>query len=397
MSRFILAFLIFLLLGAGTSLVFTADNGYVLIRQGDTVLETSLAFFTFVMIAGLILISIAWRVLAIGWRLPERLGGALSSWRDIKAGRSFRRGLTRLFEGRWSTAEVELTRRTWNPKTRLVNYLGAARAAHMQGSFERRDHYLALADACHPGSDEAVLLTQAELLLDQKQYARALPVLERLHKLTPDHPYALERLLLALWHLQEWPRIRELLPTAEALGMAESPRFHQLQILAYAAYLESVAGGNVQALEDGWNAIPRKLRQDPDLVARYAGLLSQHEDQREQALKLIQGALKHDWRPELLKLYGNLEAVKPLTQLVAVEGWLKQHGEPAELLLLAARLSLRNQLWGKARSYLDTALEHCEDPKLRLQILQVLAQLAEQTNDTQTALNAYKQGLEEAL
>ena len=42
-------------------------------------------------------------------------------------------------------------------------------------------------------------------------------------------------------------------------------------------------------------------------------------------------------------------------QLKRIEGWLSKRPEDPVLLLAAARLSVRSELWGKARSYFETS------------------------------------------
>lgn len=393
MTRLVLAILLAAMLGVALALVFSADSGYVLLRYSDTVLETSLAFFALVVVLGMVALALAWRVLAVSWRLPQRLSLAFQNRKGLMAGRSFRRGLIRLFEGRWAQAEIELTRRAWNPQMRLVNYLGAARAAHMQGAFERRDQHLAQADACKPGSTEAVLLTQAELLIAQEQYARALPVLERLRDLVPDHPYVLERLLTTLERLGEWSRLRDLLPAGEALGLGGSARFQALQRRTYVEAMQGARHNGAEAVNGAWQDVPRKQRRDATLIGAYAQALAAQPEGHEPAIKAVQAALKREWNPQLARLYAQLEARKPITQLTAVEEWLKQHGEAPELLMLAGQLCLRHQLWGRARSYFEQALQHTTDAELVRDLWQQLGQLAEQTGDTAAALKAYRSAL----
>lgn len=393
MIRLVVATLLAAMFGVALALVFSADNGYVLLRYADFVVETSLAFFSFVVLIGLILFVLTWRIVAVSWRLPQRLALAFENRKGLMAGRSFRRGLIRLFEGRWAQAEIELTRRAWNPQMRLVNYLGAARAAHMQGAFERRDQHLAQADTCKPGSTEAVLLTQAELLITQEQHARALPVLERLRDLVPDHPYVLERLLTTLERLGEWTRLRDLLPAGEALGLGGSPRYQALQQRTYVEAMQRAEQNGAQAVNGAWQDIPRKQRQDPVLIGAYVQALASQPEGHEPAIKAVQAALKREWNPQLARLYARLEARKPITQLAAVEEWLKQHGEAPELLLLAGQLCLKHQLWGRARSYFEQALQHTADSDLGRNLWQQLAQLAELTGDTEAALKAYRSAL----
>ncbi|MGH8530735.1 MAG: heme biosynthesis HemY N-terminal domain-containing protein [Nevskiales bacterium] len=397
MARLIIVFLGFVLLGVAIALLFTQDNGYVLMRHGDTVVETSLAFFLF----GLVLLVwgtiVVWRVLRFGIGLPNWLKDLLQKRKDAMARRSLNRGLVRLFEGQWAAAEAELTRRVWNPQTRLVNYLAAAKAAQMQGALQRRDDYLARADRSRFGSAEAVLLTQAELLIDQEQDARALATLERLRELAPQNPYVLGLLLETLARLKEWTKLRDLLPAAESLALLDNPRKQNLAVRAYSECLSIAAAQGLDRVVDAWGTVPRRLRANPKLVHAYAAALARHPQGHDDAVRAIQAVLKKQWDAQLVRLFGDLEARKPVTQLTALEDWLKQHGDQPELLLLAGRLCLRNKLWGRARSYFESALAQTTDNDQRAELYQELGKLNEQTEDSGGALNAYRQGLTAAL
>jgi HemY protein len=58
-----------------------------------------------------------------------------------------------------------------------------------------------------------------------------------------------------------------------------------------------------------------------------------------------------------VNLYGRIESQTPDEQLLLAEQWLKDRPNNAELLLALGRLSLRNELWGKAREYFATSLK----------------------------------------
>ncbi len=397
MARLILVLLGFALLGVGIALLFTQDSGYVLLRHRDTVVETSLAFFLLSLVL-LVWGSIAvWRALRFGIGLPRWLNDLLQKRKDIMARRSLNRGLVRLFEGEWAAAEAELTRRVWNPQTRLVNYLAAAKAAQMQGALQRRDEYLAKADRSAIGSPEAVLLTQAELLIDQGQHARALATLERLRELAPQNPYVLRLLLETLERLKEWVKLRDLLPQAESLALLDTPHMQNLAVRAHAECLSAAAAQGLDRVADTWSAVPRRLRANPQLVHAYAAALARHPQGHDEAVHAIKAILKKHWDAQLVRLFGELEARKPVTQLAALEDWLKQHGDQPELLLLAGRLCLRNKLWGRARSYFDSALALTSDSEQRAELYQELGRLNEQTEDAAGALKAYRQGLAAAV
>ena len=62
-------------------------------------------------------------------------------------------------------------------------------------------------------------------------------------------------------------------------------------------------------------------------------------------------ALKKQWDTGLVETYGLLDIAEPGKQLSAMERFLADHPDDPTLLLTLGRLSLRAQLWGKARGY----------------------------------------------
>ena len=76
-------------------------------------------------------------------------------------------------------------------------------------------------------------------------------------------------------------------------------------------------------------------------------------------------------------------------QLKRAEGWLKDHGEDPDLLLAAARLCLRNELWGKARSYLETVISLRPSPEA----YQEYGSLLNQMGEAGAAADAFADGL----
>ena len=66
--------------------------------------------------------------------------------------------------------------------------------------------------------------------------------------------------------------------------------------------------------------------------------------------------MKRDWHPALVQSFGEVRGADAAKQLKQVETWLKSYPDDAALLLAAARVSMANELWGKARSYLESSL-----------------------------------------
>jgi len=90
-----------------------------------------------------------------------------------------------------------------------------------------------------------------------------------------------------------------------------------------------------------------------------------------------------------VRAYGEVSGKDPLKQLKKAESWLKAHPEDGLLLLTVARLCMLNELWGKARSYLESSLALSPDPDAYALYGRLLDQLGERD---QAAL-AYHSGL----
>ena len=108
--------------------------------------------------------------------------------------------------------------------------------------------------------------------------------------------------------------------------------------------------------------------------------------------KSVRKVLKTSWDQELVEIYGDLETSRPAAHLAHIEAWLARRGDDPVLLLAAAKLCIQNQLWGKARSYLESSLA------LRpvAEGYRVYGQLLEKMGEPDAAAEAFRLGLEAA-
>ncbi|MGB1580864.1 MAG: heme biosynthesis HemY N-terminal domain-containing protein [Nevskiales bacterium] len=391
MSRTLLGLLIFVFLGVAATLFFEQDNGYVLMRYGDIVVESSLVFFVVALLAGLWALSIVWRSLKLTLGLPRWLPALYRENRERSLQKGLLRGLLLLREGRWPDAEKALAKPSKNEDLRLVNYLNAAVAAQRQNAVERRDYYLQQAAA-----DErellplAVMLTRAELQAQAGQFSQALATLELLREKQPDHIPALQQLFELSAQMEDWARVRELWPDAERLNLLNEQRRTDLGEQAWLDYLQSADASNLDSLDKAWQSLPRRLRQRANLRVCYVRHLLNQSGGQPEALRIITSTLKHQWVPNIALLYSEIHFDDGTSQMATVEDWIKQHGEQPELQLLAGQLCLKNKLWGRARSYLESVLAKQPDPRAWM----ALGRLKEKTDDLKGAADAYAKGLE---
>lgn len=358
------------------------DPGYVVIQFHGYLVEMSVP----ALIGLFVLLLFALWLAAKAFRAPRRLGQAAGRYRSGRAGQRLTRGTIEIAEGNLARGEKLLTRAAKVSDAPLLNYLQAARAAHLQQNDERRDNWLKAAYEQMPEAASAVLLTQAELQLDHGEHEQALATLRQLEEKSPNHSHALALLGRLYYRLEDWGQLEALLPRLRKHGRVPQSRLRRWAVRVHCERLNRAADGD--AVEAAWQDVPRDLRKDATVLEARLRALARN-GQGDRAEKELVTALKRDWRPQLVRLYGEVESGDAARQLKRAEQWLRRHGDDPDLLLAAARLCLRNELWGKARSYLETVLSVRASPEAYQEYGRLLNQLGE----GDAAAEAYRAGL----
>ena len=358
------------------------DPGYVAINFRGDLVERSVPVLLGIAI---VLIVAVWviRKLIIA---PRLIGEAAGRYRSGRAGQKLMRGMIEVAEGNFARGEKLLARAASTSDAPLFNYLQAARAAHLQGNDQRRDEWLKLAYEHTPAATNAVLLTQAELQLDRKQYEQALATLRRIEENSRDHGYALGLLGELYYRLEDWDNLEKLLPRLKVQGRITQDTIRKWTIRVHRENLKRAQDG--EAVQAAWKNVPRNLRAELDLLDAYFSALIRN-GKHEQAEKELASALKREWRGPLVRLFGLVEGPDASKQLRRAEGWLADHPEDPDLLLTTARLCLRNELWGKARSYLETVISLRPTPEA----YQDYGRLLNRLGEGDAAADAFREGL----
>ncbi|MBL1273186.1 MAG: heme biosynthesis protein HemY [Oceanospirillales bacterium] len=399
MIRLLLIVLFALLIGTGLSLGLQYDLGYIRISLGHYLIETN-----FWVGLALLIALVALIVLTIGMIRRMRQGGGLvANWvsrsKERRARRRTTQGLLALAEGNWPRARKMLTSGAGNADTPLINYLAAAQAAFECGDHEAVDILLRKAYESTPGSDMAVGITQAQLQLAGNRQEQALATLVRLRKQSPHHPFVLKLLKNTYLRLEDWRELAKLLPELRKRSVLPENELGELERQVWHNLLERAAedcrrqqkenpNTSLEPLTRLWDELPGFLRRDEKTIGDYARLLANLGDE-EQTETLLRKVLHNHWSDDLVNLYGRIEGRMPDEQLLAAEQWLKDRPNNAELLLALGRLSLRNELWGKAREYFETSL------RLRRsrEGLAELSRLSAHMGDEEMSIKLMMQGL----
>jgi HemY protein len=190
------------------------------------------------------------------------------------------------------------------------------------------------------------------------QYEQALATLVRARRNAGRHPHVLDLLQQAYCGLKDWDQLAGLLPELKKYKVLPPEELQALEVEVYTQLLASAAsrgeGEALDKLRSDWQKMPANLKQNSALVCSYAELLIK-QGAHAAAEKVILRALKGEWDPDLVRLYGYVEGDSPARQLAQAEGWLVVHPQDAQLLLCVGRLSARDKLWGKARDYFESS------------------------------------------
>ena len=368
-----------LLCGGLAAHLLLTDPGYVAIRLGRSLFETTVPVFL-LLLAGLhfLLRGIA---KTVGAR--RRLAQLRAERRKRRAREDTQRGLLDLAAGRWKSAEDLLVRAAPDADSAAANYLVAARAADLQDAVERRDEWLQHAQEQAPDERAAALVTLAEMQMRRGQDEAALQTLEQLDASGDMNSRGLELMARLCQKLGKGERVRALAPRLRSAK--ELPEAQVNEILAQAQLEDVRAAGERRdraALLRAWSDLPRALRRLPQAMVTYARGAIACDDHAE-AEKMLRELIDASGDAAATRLYGDLVVADPLAPLERAEAWLRKKPEDPELLATCAKLCLRADLIGKARVYLEASIARRPNSEHSLLLAELLEQLGERERASQ--------------
>lgn len=374
MKTFVFTVLLTLGIGLLLGTLMGIDSGYVLISFSHYTLETSLWAYIGLTLLLMVLLYVLMRsfLLLIGrdWHFNEWR----ARQRSVRARRQTTRGFLALVQGQLRRAERLLTLNAKDSDTPLINYIAAAHAAFEQGKMEAAEQWLKEARDSTPGSQLAVSLQQAEMMLSQGKQEQALAVLVQAYRKYPKNAHVVKRLVEVYIELKDWVALHELLPVARRITRISSERLQQLEenvhleLLQRAAHHQGLRAGDVAAeLQRVFQAMPRAARSSMPIVKRYIELLMEAGDEAlaEQSLRR---ALKQVWHDDLVNLYGQVHSEDAAKQLLFAEQQTKERPNDPMLLLVVGRLARRVNQLDKAAEYLQAGLRLTNLPELHIEM-----------------------------
>lgn len=302
-------------------------------------------------------------------------------------------GLTQLSAGEWLEAEQTLTRSAFGSAHPLVHYLAAARAAELLGATDRRNEWLTKALDSAPGARAAVHISHAEMLLRHNQLDAAQTLLEQLDLSGHQNLRGLNLLARIYRQQGDWQKLKLLEPRLRRTPGLSIDSVDEVLAQVHLDMLKAAGTArDAQQLAQAWREVPKSMTERADVVVAYARA-AMACGQHALAEKALRELLNERWDETAVLTYGELEVTEPLSLLQTIEKWLATRPQDAALLYTAARCCVRNELYGKARSYLEASI----GIKPRLESYQLLAQLLDLSGEREQAFKLLNDALTQAV
>lgn len=375
-------------LAVGLTVAARYSPGYVLVVLPFHRVELSLNLAIVLLLGAFAAAYVLVRALGLTLAMPARAAAFRREQRRTQARRAFQEAVSAFFGGRFGRAERAAKQALGQDEAVGLSLVVAARAAHELRAFHARDEYLREMERRAPRESYLRLMTQAELLLDERRYHDALQALSQLQD---KHTAALRLELRGQQLAKNWDQVLQLLPQLDRRKVFEAGILDQIKHYAQTENLKRKAL-DWRSLREYWDKLPIEDRRDSRVAATAAqcfialgGVSDAHE--------IIEQSLEASWNPSLLALYVEGLPRDARRHLERAEGWLQQYRGDPVLLLTLGRLCMHQALWGKARSYLEASL--AVEPTHTAYV--EFGKLLERMGEPEEASRIYRLGLELAL
>ncbi len=352
--RFAIWSVVLAVMAVAIALLARQSDGYVVIVASPWHVELSLNLLLVLVFAGYFAFHLLARLVETLVAIPERVRAYRAERTRTRTRRALNDALLAFFQGRFASAEKSASVALEGDESRTVAAIIAARSAHELGRFTQREAFLEQARGSAPEVDQARLTTLADLLLSQGRHEEALAVLKDLSGRDARNLRLLRMRLTAETALRRWD---EVLATTASLSKLGGLSEQEASASRRAAHLGNLSrrAQDTAALAAYWKQIPSELRLESTLAATAA----RHHlalGGAAEARAIVEASLEAAWDAGLVALYAECAGDSALPLIERAEKWLRAHARDPALLLALGKLCMRQELWGKAQSYIEASL-----------------------------------------
>ena len=384
-----------LLAGAavGVALATRLTSGYALFVAPPYRVELSLNLFLLLVVAGLVGTYALVRVIVRAMQMPDEVRAFRRRQQQERARSRHDAAVVSLLEGRFGRARQFAEEALAIPQSSGLSALVAARAAIETRDFDAAEKLLARPDAEVPSLAVPRLMLTAEMKLQAGQPGEALAQLQALRKEAGAHTAALRlelKALQAAGRYADIPAKVDQLVKRKVFGAEEGDL---IRAVAHAEVLRQ-CGSDPARLRSYWARLSDADQRMPRIAAAGARAFLALSADRE-ASDAVARSLERNWEPDLALLYAQCRPADATRQLEQAEIWLKEHNQDARLLHALGVLCERQQLWGKAQTYLEASLALDNVWQTQVALGELLARLGRNDEATPHLAAALKLALAE--
>ncbi len=316
--------------------------GEVIFRYGGTDYRSNLPQVALLVLVSLLVLWLLWSLIAAPFRAWGRYRRKQGRARLIE-------GMQAYEHGHWQRAEKLFDGAAQDEEVTGVALASAARAARARGENGVAEGYLQRM--------AAVDATGAALLRAEQQLADGLPV-DAINTLDAANvqPLPPRGLWLRGQALELAGRSQEAFGQLGALRQSKVLPADELVLtekrLAWFALAEA---SDVNALAAQWDATPKALRNDPEVLMAYAYRAAEL-GWDEPALQAVEQALDQGWSEPLAQTYGDLPSERWATREANLVRWRRDNPHSPALLLALARAQLAQGRHDDAETLLHEAI-----------------------------------------
>ena len=386
MIRALLVFIFFLIVFSAVVFITMQAPGVAVFTYGETTYELPLVKFVIGLFIFFTVFYIFLRFLSFLFSAPKRIQSMMEKRRHKKALGCTQEGLSKFTQGDWSQSEKLLISGANHSEAAIVNYIWAARAAHMRGDYTERDAHLSEAKMKNPSEQSALDILRAEFLLDQKMPEQALASLIEHEDAMHSNPKVTSLFASAYEQMGDWTKLADIIPLLKSNKNINQQNLSDIENKTIQGLLD--ASQNASNVDEIGTRFRDSILNNEKLTLNYVTALQQ-QDRHELAESITSDAINNSWSSKLVREFGLINLKDPSQALSKAEKWVDQHNNDEYLYLTLGRICNKAQLWGKAKAYFESSLSR----KPLAETYSELAALHEQLDEMDDAHKCAKKGL----
>ncbi len=346
-------------LAIGVSLLGELSDGYVLWVVPPWRVEISFNLYVLAQAIILVVVYLLLRAISVTLGMPRVVAEYRARRERRRDERAASDALRLFWEGRYSQAlksaeRVEAAKVGAGETAAGIAALVGLKSAHALRDERRIVEWRARAEGLSDGWRTARLMATMRIALDARDFAAAQEALDQLGT-KERRQISVQRLALRLAQGRgDWAELLRLARLLEKHHALTAEQARPLRLSAQRGLLDGLRDDPAQLMRH-WRAMAADERRDIRLARQATQALASAGACAECA-EIVEDFLAEQWEPSLLADYAACPTGDALGRIAHCEKWLNEHPDEGELLLALGRLCARQQLWGKAQSYLEASL-----------------------------------------